>query len=78
MMRNLSRAVLTVLILLLVLLVLVFVLENQQRFTLAFLGWSLQNVPVSIAVILALLVGMGMGPSFAFLFGRIKGKRRRS
>jgi len=61
-MRNLKRIFVGVFILLLVLAVLAFVLENQQSVSLLFLGLSGPQLPVSLIVVLALLVGMLMGP----------------
>ncbi len=57
-MRNLKRILLGVFILLLVLAILAFVLENQQSVSLLFLGWAGPELPVSLVVILALLIGM--------------------
>jgi uncharacterized integral membrane protein len=40
----------------------VFVLENQQPVALVFFGWSAPELSVAVPVILALLVGMLIGP----------------
>jgi len=69
-MRNLKRALLAVFVLLLVLAVLAFVLENQQSVSLLFLGWVGPQLPVSLLVVLALLVGMTIGPLLGWLLGR--------
>jgi uncharacterized integral membrane protein len=76
-MRNLGRVTFMVFALMLLLLILAFVLENQQGVSLLFLGWSLPQVPLSVAVILALLVGMLIGPFLTFLFGHAKRQRQR-
>ncbi|MDR6956343.1 putative integral membrane protein [Pseudomonas brassicacearum] len=72
-MRNLKRILLAVLVLLAILAVLSFVLENQQQVSLLFLGWSGPQLPVSLIAILALLVGMLMGPVLSWVLGRVIG-----
>jgi len=57
-------------ILLLVLAVLAFVLENQQSVSLLFLGWAGPRLPVSVVMVLALLVGMMIGPILGWFLGR--------
>jgi uncharacterized integral membrane protein len=69
-MRNLKRIFVGVFILLLVLVVLAFVLENQQSVSLLFLGLSGPQLPVSLIVVLALLVGMLMAPVLGWILGR--------
>ncbi len=69
-MRNLKRILLGVFILLLVLAILAFVLENQQSVSLLFLGWAGPELPVSLVVVLALLVGMFIGPILGLFLGR--------
>jgi putative membrane protein len=69
-MHNLKRALLAVFALLLVLVILAFVLENQQSVALLFLGWSGPQLPVALLMILALLVGMVIGPVLSLLLGR--------
>lgn len=77
-MRNLKRIVLAVFILLLVLAILAFVLENQQSVSLLFLGWAGPQLPVSLVIVLALLIGMVIGPIISWLLGRvIRASRRR-
>ncbi|SDU00352.1 lipopolysaccharide assembly protein LapA domain-containing protein [Pseudomonas mandelii] len=76
-MRNFRRVTLVVFVLVFVLLTLTFVLENQQSISLLLLGWPLPEVPISIAIIFALLVGMLIGPLFTFLFGRARRQRQR-
>jgi putative membrane protein len=69
-MHNLKRILLAVFILLLVLAILAFVLENQQSVTLLFLGWAGPQLPVSLITVLALLVGMVIGPVLGWIIGR--------
>ncbi|WP_130909454.1 lipopolysaccharide assembly protein LapA domain-containing protein [Pseudomonas sp. Sample_9] len=69
-MRNLKRMLLGVFILLMVLVVLAFVLENQQSVSLLFFGFSGPQLPVSVVAVLALLVGMLIGPVLGWFLGR--------
>lgn len=69
-MRNLKRILLGVFLLLMVLIVLAFVLENQQSVSLLFLGFSGPQLPVSVVAVLALLVGMLIGPVLGWFLGR--------
>ncbi|QXE11040.1 MULTISPECIES: LapA family protein [Pseudomonas] len=69
-MRNLKRVLLGVFILLLVLVILAFVLENQQSVSLLFMGFSGPQLPVSIVAVLALLIGMIIGPVLGWFLGR--------
>jgi uncharacterized integral membrane protein len=59
-----------VFLLLMVLVVLAFVLENQQSVTLLFFGFSGPQLPVSVVAVLALLVGMLIGPVLGWFLGR--------
>ena len=76
-MRNLKRIVLAVFILLLVLAILAFVLENQQSVSLLFLGWAGPQLPVSLVMVLALLIGLVIGPIISWLLGRVSRASRR-
>ncbi|MCR8935489.1 MULTISPECIES: lipopolysaccharide assembly protein LapA domain-containing protein [Pseudomonas] len=69
-MRNLKRILLGVFLLLMVLIVLAFVLENQQSVSLLFLGFSGPQLPVSVVAVLALLIGMLIGPVLGWFLGR--------
>jgi uncharacterized integral membrane protein len=69
-MRNLQRILLGVFLLLMVLIVLAFVLENQQSVSLLFLGFSGPQLPVSVVAVLALLIGMLIGPVLGWFLGR--------
>ncbi|MDY7565992.1 LapA family protein [Pseudomonas sp. RTC3] len=66
-MRNFKRVMLVVIILLIVLATVVFVLENQQPVSLVFLGWSAPELSVAVPVILALLIGMMIGPLLGWI-----------
>lgn len=61
-MRNFKQLILVVFFLLLVAAVLIFVLENQQPATLAFLGLTLPSMPLSVFVLVALVLGLSVGP----------------
>ena len=69
-MRNLKRVLLAVFVLLLILAILAFVLENQQSVSLLFLGWSGPQLPVSVLIVAALLIGMVIGPILGWFLGR--------
>ncbi|CAG8872039.1 lipopolysaccharide assembly protein LapA domain-containing protein [Pseudomonas fluorescens] len=75
-MRNLKRVMLVVFVLLLVLAILAFVLENQQSVSLLFLGWSGPRLPVSMAVLSALMVGMVIGPMLHWFLGRTSSRSK--
>ncbi|WP_242205756.1 MULTISPECIES: LapA family protein [unclassified Pseudomonas] len=69
-MPNLKRILVCVFLLLMILLVLVFVLENQQSVSLLFLGFSGPQLPVSVVAMLAMLIGMLIGPVMCWFLGR--------
>ena len=73
-MRGVSRVFLGLIVLVVASVVLVFVLENQQDTAVTFLGWSTSEMPLSVFVVSALLVGLVVGPVFGRLF-RQKGRR---
>ena len=72
-MRGVKRVALVLIVLIAALAILAFVLENQQDVALAFLGWSTPELPVSVFVTLALIVGMLVGPVLSLL---IRSKKR--
>lgn len=77
-MRNIKRLIFFVVVLLVVATTVVFVLENQQSVALVFFGWSAPEMSIAVPVILALLVGMVIGPvlfSIARLRKRAKPSR---
>lgn len=69
-MRGVKRVALVLIVLIAALAILAFVLENQQDVTLAFLGWATPQLPVSVFVTLALIVGMLVGPFLSLLMRR--------
>ena len=71
-MHNLKRVLLAVFILLLVAAILAFVLENQQSVSLLFLGWVGPQLPVSLVVVAALLIGLLVGPIIFWFLGRAR------
>ncbi|CAI8868091.1 lipopolysaccharide assembly protein A [Pseudomonas sp. IT-P2] len=77
-MRSFQRLLFGLIVLLLVLGILAFVLENQQSVSLAFLGWSGPELPVSVLMVLTLLIGMLIGPVLGWILGRTSrvGRRR--
>ena len=72
-MRNVKRLILFVIVLLVLAVTVVFVLENQQPVALVFFGWSAPQLSVAVPVILALLIGMLIGPVLAW-FARLRKK----
>ena len=69
-MRGVKRVALVLIVLIAALAILAFVLENQQDVALAFLGWSTPQLPVSVFVTLALIVGLLVGPFLSLLVRR--------
>jgi putative membrane protein len=74
-MRRVKRVVLVLIVLVVALGVLAFVLENQQDVALSFLGWTTAQMPVSVFVALALIVGMLVSPFLGLLVKR-NGRRQ--
>ncbi|AOE78406.1 lipopolysaccharide assembly protein LapA domain-containing protein [Pseudomonas lurida] len=71
-MRGVKRVVVVLTVLVVALVVLAFVLENQQDVSLSFLGLATAQLPVSVFVVVALIVGMLVGP----ILGLLMRKRR--
>ncbi|WP_434698590.1 DUF1049 domain-containing protein [Pseudomonas sp. D1-1] len=69
-MRNMMRTLLALFALLLVLATLTFVLENQEPTSLLFLGWKAPELPISMLMVFALLLGMSIGPLIGWNLGR--------
>ncbi|WDU60673.1 lipopolysaccharide assembly protein LapA domain-containing protein [Pseudomonas poae] len=65
-----KRILLTLMVAVVILAILAFVLENQNGVTLSFLGLSTAQLPVSVFVVLALIIGMLIGPLFVLLTRR--------
>ena len=74
-MRGVKRFVVALTVLVAALVVLAFVLENQQGVSLSFLGLATGQMPVSVFVVVALIVGMLVGPLLALL---VRGRRQRA
>lgn len=72
-----KRVLAVVIVLLLVLVTTVFVLENRQPVGLVFFGWSAPELALAVPLILALLLGMLIGPVLAW-FGGLRSKRSAS
>ncbi|OPG69298.1 hypothetical protein B1219_28895 [Pseudomonas ogarae] len=68
-MWNFKRLAFVVLAVLVASAIVLFVLENNQPVALLFLGWPAPQLPVSVFVLLALLVGMMIGPFLAWFGG---------
>ncbi len=73
-MHRFNRVALAAFVLLLIFLVVVFTLENREPVSLVFLGWSSAQMPIAAYVLLALLIGMVVGPLLALLLGRKVGR----
>ena len=69
-MRRAKRVFVVMAALLVAFFVLAFVLENQQGTSLAFFGWSTVELPISVFVTLALILGMLVSPVLALLVAR--------
>ncbi|MGY1449136.1 LapA family protein [Pseudomonas chlororaphis] len=77
-MRNLKRIFVVVVCLLSVLAILAFILENQEPVSLLFLGWAGPQLPVSAVAVLALMIGLVIGPVLGWLLGRkVRASRKR-
>lgn len=66
-MRTFTRVIAAIIALALVVATIVFILENQQKVSLVFLGWSSPELFLAIPVIAALLVGMLIGPVLGWI-----------
>lgn len=76
-MQSISRISLVAAVLIVSVFVMIFVLENQQRVTLSFLGWVTASLPISLFFTGALILGMAIAP-MAILIGRAVGFRSKS
>lgn len=74
-MRNLKRALAALFVLLLAAVVLFFVLENQQGVSLVLFGWSAPAMPVAVLMLLALVLGLAIGPLLG-AYALMRGKRK--
>ncbi|WP_285421047.1 LapA family protein [Pseudomonas sp. efr-133-TYG-23] len=73
-MRGVKRVLLVLTVLVVISAVLGFVLENQQGVSLSFLSWTTMQMPVAVFVVIALIVGMLIGPLFRALVGGCRRK----
>ncbi|MCV4342358.1 lipopolysaccharide assembly protein LapA domain-containing protein [Pseudomonas capsici] len=72
-----KRIIVIAVALLVVLATAVFMLENRQPVTLVFFGWATPELSQAVPVVLALLLGMLVGPFLAWL-ASLRKKRVRS
>lgn len=75
-MRNLKRVFIVLICLLSVLAILTFILENSKPVSLLFFGWEGPQLPVSVVAVLALLIGMVIGPVLGWFLGRSRASRK--
>lgn len=68
-MRMFKRVFSLAVLLLLAIVIAVFVLENRQPVGLTFFGWPAPQLSLAVPVILALLLGMLIGPVLAWFAG---------
>ncbi|WP_349971503.1 lipopolysaccharide assembly protein LapA domain-containing protein [Pseudomonas caspiana] len=68
-MRMFTRVIAALVALLLIVSTIVFILENQQKVALVFLGWSSPELFLAVPIIVALLVGMLIGPVLGWAAG---------
>ncbi|MBD8491449.1 LapA family protein [Pseudomonas syringae] len=68
-MRTFKKVISIVALLLMVAVVAVFVLENRQPVGLTFFGWTAPQLSLAVPVILALLLGMLIGPVLTWFAG---------
>ena len=76
--KRLKHWVLLLILLFVILGVVVFMLENQQSVIITFFGWPSVEVSVSTCVVIALLLGMVVGPFWLWLIGRWRKVNRRT
>ncbi|PRA28252.1 LapA family protein [Pseudomonas poae] len=72
-MRGVKRVVIVLTLLVVAVVVLGFVLENQQEVSLSFLSFATAQMPVSVFVVVALILGMLVGPLLGVV---VRGRRR--
>ncbi|TFZ33341.1 LapA family protein [Pseudomonas syringae] len=73
-MRTFKRVILIVAVLLAVFATTVFVLVHRQCVAVTLFGWSAPQLPLAFPVVLALLLGMVIGPILAWI-ARLRKKR---
>ncbi|MBC3242151.1 DUF1049 domain-containing protein [Pseudomonas lurida] len=76
-MLNLKRVLVSIVLIVLILSIVGFVLENRQSVSLLFLGLASPQLPVSIFIVLALLIGLILGPLIGWLSAHAFGARQK-
>ena len=76
--KRLKHWVLLLVLLFFTLGVVVFMLENQQSVIINLFGWPSAEVSVSTCVVIALLLGMVVGPFWLWLMGGWRKVNRRT
>lgn len=74
-MRMFTRILTAIVAALLVVSTIVFVLENQQKVSLVFFGWSSPALFLAVPIICALLIGMLIGPILGLAVGLRKRRK---
>lgn len=74
-MRMFTRVIAALVALALIVSTIVFILENQQKVALVFLGWSSPELFLAVPIIVALLTGMLIGPILGWVI--VSRKRRK-
>ncbi|MBS7597218.1 lipopolysaccharide assembly protein LapA domain-containing protein [Pseudomonas sp. RC2C2] len=77
-MGKIKRLVIVLLLVGIALMTLMFSLENQQEVSIVFLGFIAPPLSVSLLMVLALLLGLVIGPLLACLILLGKGRRGRA
>ncbi|WP_327438525.1 DUF1049 domain-containing protein [Pseudomonas donghuensis] len=77
-MGKIKRLVIVLLLVGIALVTLMFSLENQQEVSIVFLGFIAPPLSVSLLMVLALLLGLVIGPLLACLILLGKGRRGRT
>lgn len=74
---RLNRLLLVLLFLALMAFVVLFILENQQVVALVFLGYTSPQLPISVLMLIAILLGLAIGPAMGiWVVWRNQHKRR--
>lgn len=76
-MRIFKRILLIVVALVVVAVTMVFMLQNRETVSLTIMGWSAPEISVAVLIVLALLLGMLIGPVFTWI-ASLRKKRVRS
>lgn len=74
-MRGVKRVFAVFIVLVIAFGVLAFALENQQKTALSFVGWATPSLPVSLFIVVALIIGLLVGPAL-FLLSGLENSRR--